>query len=304
MNYLLQISKVGIVTFASTFMLSACNQQSDKDAHSASIEKVLQEVTEKKVEAQAKPEEKKPENVLATVNGVAVDKLTLQLHLKSNQSQGNKMNPEQALNDLINIEVLKQEAEKRGLGKRKDVIAEVQRLRATVLSTLLLRDVYSNAQISDEALTKEYELQMSKLPAHEYKLQYLFVKDEDKAKKALASVNKNKANFNYLKKKYSEDSNDETGAGDTGWITLNKVLPALAEAASELKEGETSSLVKTDTGWNILRLEKMRDFSKPSFESVLSQIENLLRQRHAESFLNDLRAKADVKKVEAVTATK
>jgi peptidyl-prolyl cis-trans isomerase SurA len=104
--------------------------------------------------------------------------------------------------------------------------------------------------------------------------------------------------FAELAKKYSEGPKQESG-GDMGWVTKDMVRKEVAEAAFSLHPGELSSVIETDDGYYILRIENTKPARVQPLSEVREQIEKTLtqeeRQKLQDQWLNKLRAKAFIK---------
>ncbi|SEO48197.1 peptidyl-prolyl cis-trans isomerase SurA [Luteibacter sp. UNC138MFCol5.1] len=78
-----------------------------------------------------------------------------------------------------------------------------------------------------------------------------------KAEEALKAV-KGGMDFNAAAIRYS-DAPDALDGGDLGWRRLDEVPPAFADAVASLKPGETTSILRGPTGFQILKLVETRE---------------------------------------------
>lgn len=96
-----------------------------------------------------------------------------------------------------------------------------------------------------------------------------------KAEKVLAMVQKG-GNFAKLAKQYSEDPGSKNKGGDLGWIVRGQTVPAFQKVAFSLPVGQVSNLVKTQYGFDIIKVLGKENAHTKSFADVSSQIEQTL----------------------------
>ena len=102
--------------------------------------------------------------------------------------------------------------------------------------------------------------------------------------------------FEKLASQYSEDPSAKNG-GDIGWTALAELDPYMANTVFRMKKpGEISPVIKTQTGYTIVKLMNTRP---TSFETVQDRILGMLYQRNvAEQFKKWIvtrRAQSDIK---------
>ena len=60
------------------------------------------------------------------------------------------------------------------------------------------------------------------------------------------------------------------------------------------KDSYSKQPVQTQFGWHVILLEDTRELNPPSFEEIKDRLQNILATKTLRSFLEELRAKADV----------
>lgn len=102
------------------------------------------------------------------------------------------------------------------------------------------------------------------------------------------------ANFADLAKKESDDPSKDNG-GELGWIGRGRI-PDIEDQIFALNKGQTSDVLKSALGFNIVRVDDKRTAHAQSLEEVKPAIEPLVRQEKAaratDSLANDMRTQA------------
>jgi len=234
---------------------------------------------------------------LARVNGVAIPQSRLDAVMKEFASQGRPDTPEvrEALKqELINREIIVQEAVKKGLHKNPDVAALLDVQRQAVLINAYLQDQLRVQPISEDDIKKEYERVKATAAPKEYKVRHILVESEDEAKQIIAQLKKG-GNFEKIATDKSKDQGSKGRGGDLDWSTPGRYVPAFGQAITKLKKGElTEAPVQTQFGWHVIRLDDDRAAKFPSFEEVKPQIQQEMRQQAVNKVIGDLRSKAKV----------
>lgn len=232
----------------------------------------------------------------AMVNGVSLPQARIDLRVKAAAAQGQADNPElrKAIReDMINLEVMVQEAVKAGLDKNADVVQQVELARQQVLVGAFVQDYAKNHPVSEDQLKQEYDQLKTKLGDKEYNARHILVATEAEAKDIIAQLGK-KAKFEKLAAK-SKDAGSAAQGGSLGWALPSNFVPPFANALLNLKKGEyTKEPVQSQFGWHIIKLDDVRDLKVPPFEELKPQLQQRLQQQAVQKLIADLRAKAKI----------
>ena len=232
----------------------------------------------------------------ALVNGVSIPQARIDLRVKAAAAQGQADSPElrKAIrDDMINIEVMTQEAVKAGLDKNAEVVQQVELARQQVLVGAFVQDYAKNHPIGEDQLKQEYDKLKAKLGSKEYNTRHILVETEAEAKDIIAQLGK-KAKFEKLAAK-SKDAGSAAQGGSLGWAIPGNFVPEFANALLNLKKGEyTKQPVQSQFGWHVIKLEDMRDLKVPQFEEVKPQLQQRLQQQSIKKAIDELRAKAKI----------
>lgn len=232
----------------------------------------------------------------ALVNGVSIPQARIDLRVKATVAQGQADSPElrKAIrDDMINLEVMAQEAVKTGLDKNADVVQQVELAKQSVLVGAFVLDYVKNHPISEDQLKQEYDKLKTKLGNKEYNTRHILVETEAEAKDIIAQLGK-KAKFEKLAAK-SKDTGSAAQGGSLGWAVPSNFVPEFANALLNLKKGEyTKEPVQSQFGWHVIKLDDTRELKVPSFEEVKPQLQQRLQQQSIKKAIDELRAKAKI----------
>ena len=232
----------------------------------------------------------------ALVNGVSIPQARVDMRVNAATKQGQPDSPElrKAIReDLINIELMSQEAAKLGLNKDADVVQQIELTKQQVLAGAYVQEYAKKHPITEDQLKQEYDKLKAKLGDKEYNVRHILVETEAEAKDIIAQLGK-KAKFEKLAEK-SKDAGSAQRGGELGWAVPGNYVPEFANAMLNLKKGEyTKAPVKSQFGWHVIKLDDMRDMKAPPFENVKPQLQQRMQQQSIQQAISELRAKAKV----------
>ena len=234
--------------------------------------------------------------VIATVNGVAIPQRRADVLLRERAAHG--ASPDDQLRaavreDLVNREVIEQEAKRQGFTKSPELQAELDLVRQTVIVQNYVRDWLSKHPVTEDEMKQEYDKAKGTTGETEYKARHILVDTEDEAKTIIAELKKG-GKFEDLAAR-SKDAGSKAKGGELGWGVPAYYDKAFADALVKLKKGEiTQTPVHTRFGYHVIQLEDVRPVKFPSYEEVKPRLQQELAQRKLEQLVRDLRAKAKV----------
>ncbi|MDK9725189.1 MAG: peptidylprolyl isomerase [Sterolibacteriaceae bacterium MAG5] len=248
--------------------------------------------------APAMAKDKKPgaDKGVAVVNGKTIPANRAEVLLTGQMAQGQPDSEElrnAVREELIRREILVQEAVRKGLDKKSEVVAQLDLTRQGVLIGAYLNDFVRTHPVSDEAIKKEYENIRAALGDKEYRARHVLVEKEDEAKAIVEKLKKGEK-FEELAKQSKDPGSKERG-GDLGWATPGSYVKPFAEAMAKLEKGKyTEAPVKSDFGWHVIQLDDVRDLKAPPLDEVKPQISQRMQQQMIEKHVMELRAKAKI----------
>jgi peptidyl-prolyl cis-trans isomerase C len=237
-----------------------------------------------------------PAKQVATVNGKPIPQARFDTIMNSQTAQGQPDTPQlrDAIKErLIRIELLAQEAEKKGVDKKPEVVSQIAMTRQDVLIGAYLQDYVKAHPVTDEMIKTEYDTLRKTLGEKEYKARHILLKTEDEAKAVIGKL-KAGEKFEDLAKQ-SEDPGSKERGGDLGWSNKASYVKPFSDAMAALEKGKfTETPVKSDFGYHVIQLEDVRDMKAPALEEIKPQLTQRLQQQMVEKHIADLRAKAKV----------
>jgi len=237
---------------------------------------------------------KKDSGVVATVNGQPITQDMIDIFASKMKSRGGKGDVQaQALDELIKITLITQDAEKKGLDKDPSVQRQLEWYRRSVLFNAGLRDYLKKHPITEDDIRKRYDEKVKHFDGTEYKARHILVKTEDEAKKLIDELKKG-ADFAELARKHSTGPTGKNG-GDLGWFSANQMVKPFADAVAKMKKGQISDKpVKTQFGWHVIKLEDTRKVDPPSLEEMERKIRAELQNERIKAYLDELGKQASI----------
>jgi peptidyl-prolyl cis-trans isomerase C len=234
---------------------------------------------------------------IAIVNGVTVPKSRADFMLQQQQARGapdNEQTRGMILNELVNREVIAQEAHKAGLAKSVEVQAQLDIARQEIIVSAYLRDWVRKNPITDADVQKEYERARSQAGEREYRARHILVESEEQAKGLIAELKKG-GRFDDLARKNSKDTGSAERGGDLDWNVPSSYDKLFSDAMVKLDKGKvTDAPVRTRFGYHIIQLDDVRPVKFPAIAEVRPRIQQQLVQVKVDELIKALRAKAKI----------
>ncbi|HUQ73446.1 MAG TPA: peptidylprolyl isomerase [Burkholderiales bacterium] len=247
----------------------------------------------------AKKSAAKPRAVdaVATVNGVAVPSARLDFLLQQQRQRGapdNDQTRAMIREELVNREVVVQEAQRSGLAKSAEVQTQMDIARQEILVGAYLRDWVRKHPVTDAEIQKEYDRARATSGDKEYRARHILVETEDQAKALIADLKKG-AKFDELASKNSKDTGSKERGGDLDWSVPSAYDKQFSDAMVKLEKGKyTEAPVQTRFGYHVIQLDDVRQTKFPLLAEVKPRIQQQLAQHKIDELVRGLRAKAKV----------
>lgn len=241
-----------------------------------------------------------PTGVFATVNGEPLSDALLDVNVAANVTEGRADTPqlrEVIKNELVGREVLAQEAQKLKLDQTGQAQAQMAQLQQNFLANLLLNHHNTTNPVSDAAIKGEYDAFLTNVQgAKQYQLSLIVVPTEARAKEIIAEVVKTKDKGLFAK--LAADESIDASRADQGkldWLLPEQMLPAVGNVVANLSEDRVSAVpIQTRAGWNVIRVDGVRDFTPPPMAEIESQLRQAATQKQLSAYIQKLQSDAKI----------
>jgi len=236
-------------------------------------------------------------DAVATVNGVAIPGSRMQFMMEQQRQRGapdNEQTRAMLRDELVNREIVSQEAQKAGLAKSPEVQQQLDLARQEILVGTYLRDWVKKHPVTDADVQKEYERAKAQSGEKEYRARHILVDTEDQAKALIADLKKG-AKFDELARKNSKDTGSKERGGDLDWNVPAAFDRQFSDVMVTLDKGKfTEAPVQTRFGFHIIQLDDVRPIKFPALADVKPRIQQQIQQQRIDELIRGLRAKAKV----------
>ena len=181
------------------------------------------------------------------------------------------------LNEIINKNMLYQEALKKGLDKTPDFQKKLEEFKKlTLVTELFEKEIISKAKVSDQEVKDYYDKHKEEFtPTTQIKASHILLKTEDEAKKVLDRLKKGEK-FGDIAKAVSLDPGSAKNGGDLGYFSKGQMVPEFEKAAASLNAGDISLPVKTQFGYHIIKVTDKKKGDVIEFEKIKDMISQRL----------------------------
>ena len=233
--------------------------------------------------------------VVATVNGAPIMKSVLDIYgaqRKANQGEGEKVDDQEILNEVISLELMRQEAVSEGLNTNPTIIATMDQQTRTLLAGAAIRDYVQKNPVTDEQARQVYDKEIGK-PGTEYNARHILVKTREEAEEIIHELDKG-GDFSALAKEKSTDTSASEG-GELGWFSTAQMVQPFADAVAGLKKGSyTEEPVQTQFGWHVILLEDTRESTPPAFDDIKDRLKVLVANQQLQKHIQQVRETAKI----------
>lgn len=201
---------------------------------------------------------------------------------------------QELISELINRELIYQDALKVGLDKDKFVELEREEQLHNLLTRARIGKLLRDSPPSEAMLKAIYQEQIVAPASSEYKARHILLKTMEDAKSVIEELNSG-AVFETLASHKSTGPSASQG-GDLGWFSPNQMTKSFSDAVEKLTPGEYSKRpVKTRFGWHVIKLEEANKVDPPAFDSVQEQILKVAHNKTINKFIEKLKSNATIK---------
>lgn len=236
---------------------------------------------------------------VATVNGKDISAQMFDTFLQAVTGKpAGDVPPEQKaqmLDQLINMTLAAQAADKDGLANDPEVKARTDLLHSQILAEAASDKYIKSHPVSEAEVKAEYDAQVANMPK-EYKARHILVESKETAESIIRELGAG-GDFAKLAKSESKDPGSAKNGGDLGWFSGTSMVKPFSDAVAAMQKGETTKTpVQTQYGWHVIQLEDTRTPQPPEFEQVKKQVEMIAQRKKLQAYLDELRKTAKIQK--------
>jgi len=233
---------------------------------------------------------------VAIVNGKPISHEMLEVYAKLQHTAkpGTPADEATLIQNLVSLQLLTDDAIKKGLDKDPTVISQLDFQRLNILASADLRQLLTSHKFTDEEVKKEYDRLVAAAPRKEYKASHILTKTKAEAEAVIKELDKGKS-FADLAKEKSIDPSAKQNSGDLGWFPPQQMVKPFSDAVEKMKKGTyTKTPVQSEFGWHVIKLEDEREVQPPAFEGVKAQMEQLMQTKMVNDYVDKLKEHAKI----------
>jgi len=203
--------------------------------------------------------------------------------------------PQEAMREMINVELVNQAAKKENLLKDETLQMEIRRTTSALVASTYLQKFMANLQITDEQIEARYRAKyVDGRGTKEFNANHILVETEEEAKAIIQKLGEG-TNFEALAKAFSTGPSGKKG-GALGWFKKKDMVAPFSAATAELEVGKYSKKpVQTQFGWHVILLNDTRIPDVPELDSVRNNLTNAIATEQFRKKLEDLQKAATIK---------
>jgi peptidyl-prolyl cis-trans isomerase C len=204
------------------------------------------------------------------------------------------------LRELVDHELLLQEARKLGLDQSDAIRDRVRRYKEKLLKDELLKDrMKTTVELTKEELDRYYEEHAGELlTSLKVRVSQMLLPNYPAAKDLETQVNRG-GDFGKFAQRYSIDYKTKAKGGDLGPYRKGLVIPEVDEVIKTLKPGMVSAPIKTEAGYYLVQITALEpeiiQADQAKRERLRQELLYLKRKQYFDSVIAEIKAKAVVR---------
>lgn len=237
--------------------------------------------------------------IVANVNGIEIKHIDIVEAHKMLPEQYSKIPFEQIfptlLDSVIDTYLTAADGRSKGVDKTDAFKKELARIERQLLQRNVINEAIAK-MVTDASLQDAYaQMKTQNTGNEEIRARHILVKEEKTALAVIAELDKGK-DFAELAKTKSTGPSGATG-GDLGYFGSGQMVPAFEKAAFALEKGAyTTTPVKTQFGFHVIKQEDRRAKAPPAFAEVEQRLRTQLSQAAGAQYMAKLRKAAKIEK--------
>ncbi len=238
--------------------------------------------------------------VLATVNGKPVTDEDLDAviaRFPEVQKQNTRRDPEirkKVVSDLIDAELMIQEAAKLKLDTSKQFKDQMNLMRKQALVNLLVEKTLA-PKVTPEAIKTFYDRNKMRYSTDQVHAQHILLPTAKEAEAVLAEVKKPGVDFQKVAEQRSKDPSAKNTRGDLGFFGRGMFDESFTDAAFGARSGEIVGPVRTPYGFHVIKVIDRKIGKIPDLAEVEANVRADFQRDLLRKLVLDLRKKSSIK---------
>ena len=236
---------------------------------------------------------------LAKVNGKTITEKDLESALSGltegqrEQVLKDKNTKRQVLDNVIEQEVLFQQAEKDKFNETAEYKTALEAFKKQYLANMLIQKKIAG-KVNESTAKQFYEKNKTKFSTDQVHAIHILVDSEAEAHRLLVEAKKKDADFQQIAEKYSKDPSAKNNRGDLGYFTRDRMVAEFSEAAFNTPNNTIVGPIKTPFGYHIIKVVDKKSGKTLDYNEVELQVKSSLRQDLIKGLVADLKKSAKI----------
>ncbi len=198
------------------------------------------------------------------------------------------------VSNLVDQELLIQEAEKQKLDKDAEYEAALRNFRRQFLTDrVLAKNV--KPKLSEAAAKKYYQVNRRNYSTDKVQVQHILLSDEKTAREVLKQAKAAGADFQKLAETHSKDPSAKNNRGDIGVVTRDAPFVAeFKDAAFGGSVGQIVGPVKTSFGYHLIKVIDKRPGKVMGYDEVEMRVKADLQKEMVGNYVGQLKKGANI----------
>jgi len=211
-------------------------------------------------------------DVVASIDGASISWQEVRVPLSTPRNSGSIENRLQALNKLIDVQLMTRKAGQTGLEQDPVYRARTNEYKKTRLINIHRDALFREWEPSDKALREYYEVNRNEIVVKEVrKVRMVVLKTEQEAQEVKSKIEADDITIFQAVADYSIAPDADKTLGNIGWVKKGSGFPELDRVTFSLGPDEIGGPVESPAGWHLVQIMDMRDAVYDDFEEEVTR---------------------------------
>ncbi|MCM0605253.1 MAG: peptidylprolyl isomerase [Xanthomonadaceae bacterium] len=236
---------------------------------------------------------------LAKVNGKPITEKDLLgalaglTDVQRDQVLKDKATKRQVLDNVIEQEILFQQAEKDKFNESAEYKTALEGFKKQYLANMLIQKKITG-KVTESSAKTFYSKNKDKFSTDQVHALHILLENESEALKLFQDANKKDSDFQQMAEKYSKDPSAKNNRGDLGFFTRDRMVPEFSDAAFKAPVNKVIGPIKTPFGYHLIKVVDVKTGKTLDYNEVELQVKSTLRQSLIKELVADLKKGAKI----------